>query len=117
MSKKKVTDEEVALGKIDGYKVVVTNTEKHSDLANNQTVLKVDYSIMDAEDELVEEKSEAFPLDTSTETIKETLARALALCVEEAKGAIINAEANAANANADATIEALKGLEVAQVEK
>ena len=110
------TEQEVTLKNIDGYKIVVTNSEKYSDIANDKTVLKVDYSIMDANDQLIEEHSESFSLDTNADTVKEALAKALALCVEESKGAIINAETNAANANADATIEALKGHEITQVE-
>lgn len=63
-------------------------------------------------DERLDEKRLAFPLETSSETILEAVGKYVANYAAEAEAKIANAERDAAEAQADATIAEIVGKEI-----
>lgn len=98
------------------YKIKVRDAGRFEDLAANETVIKVDYSIVQVaenegeEDTVVLERSEAFNLATTKEEIEESLQKVLATFIDEESRKEEQELIDRKYAQADETIEALKEL-------
>jgi hypothetical protein len=94
------------------YKATIVSTKKETLQEDGSEFLEVGFEVHDGEGNLIDLKRRGFPLDTELEVIKAEIAKTVAVMEDDARIASENAERNQIHAKADATIEALNGLEI-----
>lgn len=93
------------------YTSIITSVEKQTLQEDGSMFLDVEFTI-NQEDEVIDTKRLAFPLDTSSDEILDEIEKYTAAFSAEQEAMAVNEERDAVYAQADATIEELIGQEV-----
>ena len=90
--------------------IQIVKIEKFEIQAQNEAVLNVTFNIVDGDNTIT--KQQNFPLDSTSDFIKDELTKDLETYGLDKEQAIANAKLDAANENADLVIEELKDAKI-----
>lgn len=103
------------------FKIKITNAERFDSIPDNSTLIDVAYDIVESvegsEDVVVSSYRESFPLNSTREDIEAQLQKKLKSFEDEKAREEKQSEIDESLEQADATIEALRGVEVLSTEE